>query len=115
MQPLVVQPVTMSESIPAAVSIEPNDVPKKADAYCLRITTSDSRGATRGSTSTHRVPTCSVSSLGYLRGHTPASARPVWYPTTVNHTGTEAVRQTSSSAPVACNASLMSPPIGLAG
>ena len=38
-----------------------NVVPKKADAYCLRITTSESRGATRGSTSTHGVPSCRVS------------------------------------------------------
>jgi hypothetical protein len=66
MQPEVDAPVTIRLSQPSAARNEERAVPWNAEAKSLVSTGSSSRGATRGSISTQRLPASSVSRAGTL-------------------------------------------------
>ena len=72
-QPLVVQPVTTSESTPRPTSQLARSVPKKHEAWVLRTTSSPGRGASSGTMALACAASVSRRRPGALAHQTPAS------------------------------------------
>ncbi len=72
-QPEVVQPATTSVSARRKASQPARPVPKKAEAPCLRTTSSPGAGASSGTICDRGLASVSLRSDGALRVKTPAS------------------------------------------
>ena len=100
-QPEVDTPAITAVSILAAVNVAASDVPKKAEAYCLTMTTSSGRGS-RPATNSPRSPGTSSASrrnAPTLWTNSPPSLAPGRYLTRVCSTGRPAARAAASNWP----------------